>query len=244
MKSTVLLACCFVAIGGITAQTEDEKWNVGVHGGATQYSGDLGNGFYSNKQALYGFAGVSVSRYLTPRWDASLMITRGQAGYLASRDFSQDMSIDYNYRVDLSTANFVLRYNLRNRDYMFVPFVFAGGSLIRQRDRSTDLLNKKPFEFAVPTGGVGFIVQLNPTMAIQFQEMFIYTMSDNVDRHIGGRYNDSYLFHTLGLTFNLAKYKRVEGSRAGYRIDRCSDMGTGFKRKHDAKKVKAHSKHH
>ncbi|MGZ3918641.1 MAG: outer membrane beta-barrel protein [Bacteroidia bacterium] len=245
MKRTLLLVCCFITIGEITAQTEDEKWNIGVHGGATQYSGDLGQGFYSINQALYGFAGISVSRYLTDRMDATVLFTRGQAGYLASRDYSKDISLDYNYRVDLTTANVAVRYNLRDRDRSFIPYVFGGATVMRQRDHITDLLNKKPFEFGIPTGGVGFSYQVNPKMAVQFQEMFTYTSTDNVDHRVQGM-NDSYLFHTLGLTFNIEKYRKMERTRAGHKIDRCYDMRTGYNKKYvdSNHKTKAKIKKH
>ncbi|MBK7389876.1 MAG: hypothetical protein IPI23_12660 [Bacteroidetes bacterium] len=45
-------------------QTIDKKWNIGFHGGAEQYNGDLGNGFYKTDLPFYGFGGVSFSRYL------------------------------------------------------------------------------------------------------------------------------------------------------------------------------------
>jgi OmpA-OmpF porin, OOP family len=240
MKNSLLLVCCLIAFGKLAAQSEEERWNVGVHGGATQYSGDLGQGFYSTEQAVYGFGGVSVSRYLTNRLDASFMFTRGQVGYLAPRDYSKDLSLEYNFRVNLSTANLVLRYNLRDRENRFVPFVFAGGSALRQRYVSTDMLHKKPVEFAAPTAGAGFNIWINPYVSIQFQEMFMYCMTDDVDYRVE-EYNDSYLFHTLGLTFNLAKYRRVE-ARAGHKIDRCYEMRTGFKKKYTEPRRKFKSK--
>ncbi len=232
MKNKLLLSCCLiVAIGVIKAQTIEEKWNAGVHAGMTQYSGDLGQGFYSSKQAIYGFAGVSASRYLTERLDATLLFTNGEAGYLTSRDYTQDINLDYNFHVSLTTLNLALRYNLRDREHILVPYVYGGASVIRQKQVSTGKLNKKPLEFALPTGGVGLNVRINPTIALQLQEMFMYTMSDKVDSRVKDL-NDAYLFHTLGITFNLSKYRRMEGPRAGAKIARCSDMKTVFPKKH------------
>lgn len=234
MKSKLLAVCCLFAMVNLSAQTEDERWNVGVHGGSTQYSGDLGQGFYSNKQALYGFGGVSLSRYLSNRWDASLLVTRGQAGYLAARDFSQDLALNYNFRVNLTTLNLVARYHLCDREKIFDPYVFGGASVIRQRYVHNDLLHK-PIEFAVPTGGIGFDIHINPVLSLQYQEMFMYSMSDDIDYRKAGKFNDSYLFHTIGLTFNLAKYHKVESYKAS-KIDHCYDLSSRRNTKHTAPK--------
>ena len=80
MKKIVLL-CAGLLIACITkSQTEDRKWNIGLHGGITQYNGDRGQGFYNEGQAAYGFASVSVSRYLGKHFDVSLFLTRGEIG--------------------------------------------------------------------------------------------------------------------------------------------------------------------
>ena len=63
------------------AQTEDKKWNIGLHGGVTQYQGDLGNNFYKTDKAFYGFGGVSVSRYLGRYFDLNFLASKGTIGY-------------------------------------------------------------------------------------------------------------------------------------------------------------------
>jgi len=80
MKKTILL-CAGLLIACFTkSQTQDRKWNIGFHGGLTQYNGDRGQNFYATDQAAYGFAGLSVSRYLGKHFDASLFLTRGELG--------------------------------------------------------------------------------------------------------------------------------------------------------------------
>lgn len=63
------------------AQTEDKKWNIGLHSGVTQYQGDLGNNFYKTDKAFYGFGGLSVSRYLGRHFDLNLLASKGTIGY-------------------------------------------------------------------------------------------------------------------------------------------------------------------
>jgi hypothetical protein len=38
------------------AQTADKRWSIGLHGGAMQYKGALGNDFYSTNKAFHGLA--------------------------------------------------------------------------------------------------------------------------------------------------------------------------------------------
>lgn len=47
MKKLVILCVIFLtAAFTMNAQTVDRKWSVGLYGGANQYAGDWGNGFY------------------------------------------------------------------------------------------------------------------------------------------------------------------------------------------------------
>jgi OmpA-OmpF porin, OOP family len=104
MKKLIILAFV-LSLGTVGAQTEEERWNVGIHGGATQYRGELGNGWYSTRQAYYGLAGVSVSRYLTDRLDAVALFTRGEAGHQAPRDFSMSEDVRFHFRVSLEPSS-------------------------------------------------------------------------------------------------------------------------------------------
>src|SRR5688572_10913082 len=68
------------------AQTADKKWNVDLHGGSMQYNGDLGNGFYKT-DILYGFGGISFSRFMGNRVDLNLFVTKGEVGYVRNSIF-------------------------------------------------------------------------------------------------------------------------------------------------------------
>jgi OmpA-OmpF porin, OOP family len=223
------LALCMILAGCTLAQTKTEKWNAGIHGGLTQYSGDLGQGFYDFSQPFYGFGGLSVSRYLTRRLDASILATYGVAGYEAERTILGDQTALDNFKVRLGTANLLLRLHLRDREKFFGPFVFAGLSGIQQIsiDGRSEKRNKF-LEFSAPTAGVGFNLRFTPIISLQFQEMFMYMLADDVDQSVADL-NDMYLFHTLGLTFNLAKLrKRVKTN--GNDVDKCPEYKTGPER--------------
>jgi hypothetical protein len=209
----------------VRAQTRDEKWNVGGHGGLAQYNGDLGNGWYSTHQAYYGLGGISVSRYINDRIDASFFGTYGELGYLGQYTVVNDRPLDNNFRIRLATGNFLLRYHLVSRESVVGPYVFGGVSAMNQQDRSiVRTPGSRSIDLAFPTAGGGLIFRFGPIISLQLQEMFMYTWADDVDHHAQGM-NDMYLLHSIGLTFNLGKLgSRPMGSRAGGRIDKCDDM--------------------
>jgi hypothetical protein len=221
---TLAIACCCIIMIN-NAQTKDEKWNVGIHGGLAQYNGDLGNGWYSTHQAFYGLGGISVSRYLNKRLDASFFGTYGELGYMGPYALVNDRPADDNFRVRLGTANFLLRYHLVSRESVVAPYVFGGVSAMNQQDRSVvHVQRNRNIDLSFPTAGAGLIFRFGPFISLQLQEMFMYTWADDVDRRVKGL-NDMYLLHSVGLTFSPGKLPdKPMGSRAGARIDRCNDL--------------------
>jgi OmpA-OmpF porin, OOP family len=110
MKKLVLLFALFAFILNNNAQTEDKKWNIGLHGGAVQYNGDLGNDLYKTDMAFYPFGGLSLSRYVGKNFDLNLMVNKGVTG------FNRESGI-FNYNFTSALLNF--RFNLFGPQYRF-----------------------------------------------------------------------------------------------------------------------------
>jgi OOP family OmpA-OmpF porin len=213
----ILLACICLAFAATTfSQTADSKWNVGLHGGATQYNGDLGDGFYKTRQVFYGFGGLSVSRYLTRTLDASLLFTKGEVGYKSGLG---------RFSNSLSTATLNVRFNLLKPESVIRPYVFLGGGLMMYSVNPTDDANK--IDFALPTFGAGINFRLSPMVMFQVQEMFANTSGDDKDGKIGGG-NDMYLMHSIGLTFNFGKKHDEDGDKVADRDDKCPGTPAGI----------------
>jgi OOP family OmpA-OmpF porin len=236
MKKILLCILPVIALTGV-AQTEDAKWNVGIHGGFSQYTGDLGQGWYRTDQAAYSFVGFSVSRYLSRNFDVGVIGTRGEMGYMAPRDYSLDPDIRYNFLVSLSTINPFIRYNFTGREAFIRPYLFAGPSIIRQTRLDDGGAPEKPWEFFVPTGGAGISFRFGPIVSLQLQEMFMYLRSDDIDYRSAG-WNDMYAFHTVGLTFNIPKFNNNKGPKSQGDIAKCPKIKTGPQRKDGEGKAK------
>src|ERR1700755_1850090 len=110
MKKIILLCALCVTALSTYSQTDEKKWNLGFHGGLIQYSGDRGQGFYKTDQAAYAFGSISVSRYLSRHFDASVFFTRGELGYI-DRTTAPTVDAPNSFLVRHNTANLILRFN-------------------------------------------------------------------------------------------------------------------------------------
>lgn len=223
MKNLFFCLAIVLLATATKAQTADHRWNVGLHGGFSQYNGELGNGFYKFNNAFYGHAGISVNRYLTPHWDASLFATRGELGYLG--DWNPDPLVMNHFLLKLTTINLLAKYNFRSPDAVIRPYVFGGIGALLQSGVGDSYVKTNAVDFTLPSLGAGINFRIGEYVNIQFQEMLFHTSEDDVDFVEGGM-NDLYLFHTLGVTFNLGKLGKWSDERAGVgdRIDKCPDI--------------------
>lgn len=216
MKKILLL--CMLTAGTLlsNAQTADKKWNVGVHGGITQYHGDLGRSFYKTDKAMYGFGGLSVSRYLGKLMDASLLLTKGTVGFSGENG---------SFKSDFNAASFNLRFNLTAPEYVIRPYVLAGvGVMLFDNQINFD---KDRIDYALPTAGAGINFRLSPEIMLNLQETFSFSNKDRRDGIESGK-NDAFLSHMVGLTVNLGNVKDADQDGVCDKKDTCPDTPAGI----------------
>ena len=201
----ILSICTYIAI----AQTQDKKWNIGLHGGAAQYKGDLGNDFYKTDMAFYGFGGLFLSHYLGSHLDITLLATRGAIGF--NRPAGRFLS-------DVTTANAYLRFHFLKPQAVLRPYVFVGGGAMLFDKKLK--VTKDNLDFATPTTGGGLNIKLGPVVNLNIQETFMFSNRDRRDGVNAGK-NDEYLFHSVGLTFDLGKKKDADNDGVADRLDKC-----------------------
>jgi OmpA-OmpF porin, OOP family len=216
MKKLLLLCTCFAFSCLADAQTIDKKWNIGLHGGAEQYQGDLGEGFYKADQAFYGFGGISITRYLASHLDLSFLVTKGEAGHI--NDTAR-------FRTEFSTATLNFRFQILGPQYVIRPYLFVGaGALLFANNTNTTEKNK--IDYAAPSFGAGFNIRLGPSVMLNLQEMVLYASSDDKDGYSKNT-NDAYLQHTVGLTFNFGKKRDEDNDGIADRLDKCAGTPAG-----------------
>lgn len=224
MKTIMTLCAALLIAATANSQTRDRKWNIGFHGGLTQYNGDRGQNFYATDQAAYGFASVSVSRFLGKHFDASLFLTRGELGNVEPLSPWSPPNDNNHFLIRLNTANLVLRYNILSDRYILRPYVYAGAGVIMHEKYQS--VKAERYDYALPSFGGGLNIRLTPVISLQLQESFMYTTADDIDGDVKD-YNDGYLYHTAGLTFNLGKKKDEDKDGIADRNDKCPGTPPG-----------------
>jgi OmpA-OmpF porin, OOP family len=217
MKKLLFICICMGFATTLMSQTEDKKWNLGLHGGIVQYHGDLGHDFYKTDKTFYGFGGLSISRYLSRHLDANLLLTRGTLGY--------DSGGNAGFKSDFSSASLNLRIHLISPDYIIRPYLSAGvGAILFDNQLN---FHEEKIDFALPTAGAGINFRLSPVMSLNIMETFLFTDGDSRDGKEAGK-NDDFLFHTVGLTFNFGNKKDTDNDGVSDRKDNCPDSPAGI----------------
>ncbi len=216
MKKIVLICICLAITFASYAQTIDKKWNIGLHGGATQYKGDLGNDFYKTDMAFYGMGGISVSRYIASHFDLNLFATKGTVGF--NRESGS-------FKRNVSTATINFRFNILNPESFVIPYLFVGGG-VALFDKNLDVTEKK-VDYIAPDFGGGINLKLGKSVMFNLQETFMYSNADDRDGVVGNE-NDMYLFHSAGLTFNFGKKKDADNDGVSDNKDKCPGTPAGI----------------
>jgi OmpA-OmpF porin, OOP family len=215
MRKLLFMCICIAATFSAKAQTEDKKWNVGLHGGIIQYHGDLGRDWYKTDKTMYGFGGISVSRYLWDFLDLNATYSRGTLGY--------DSGVT-GFKSDFSAVSLNLRWNLIGQKYAIRPYVFGGAGLILF-DRQLNF-HKEKIDSALPTAGGGVNIRLTPALTLNLQETFLFTNNDSRDGAVSGK-KDDFLMHSAGLTFSFGSKKDADLDGVSDKNDKCPDTPTG-----------------
>ena len=154
MKKSLFLCICTIFTLTLNAQTEDKKWNIGLHGGVTQYNGDLGRDWYETSNTSYGFGAISISRYLGKHFDANLLLSKGTIGY--------NNGTTSGFKSDFNAASLNLRYNVLTSEYIVRPYLFAGvGAILFDNQLNFHTEN---YDYILPSAGGGINFRLSPTV--------------------------------------------------------------------------------
>ncbi len=153
MKKIGLFFILLVLSVSLFGQTEDNKWNLGLHFNLNAYQGDLGNGFFDfdeikNDEGV----GLSVARYLSPTFDLTGKFTYFHLDYKdvdgtygeGNKGYADLMGTKYGswrFNGDMITATANLKLKLNNgwllkEDAIVAPFAIGGVGVTRIHSES------------------------------------------------------------------------------------------------------------
>lgn len=221
MKKLLFLCMCIASTFNTKAQTEDKKWNIGLHGGVTQYTGDLGRDWYKTDNTMYAFGGISVSRYLGKLFDANLLLSKGTIGY--------NNGTTPGFKSDFNAASINLRFNMVAPEYIIRPYVVAGvGAILFDSQLN---FHEENYDYILPTAGAGLNIRLSPEIMLNLQETFLFSNKDRrdgIDNANGDlKKKDSYVTHMVGISVNLGNSKDTDQDGVSDKKDNCPDTPTG-----------------
>ncbi len=203
-KMGIAFALFIFTATGLFSQSGMYKWTVGFHGGKNEYSGDRGNAMFDWNKPFYGFAGLSLNRYLGPSFDAELSFTHGAYGYWGG--------LDNHFGGRKTDASLLFAYKLNNgyffgEDSWFAPAIIAGGGMAfysenQEKPSGIDTEGMDP----ILKYGARLRFRLTPSLALQYQLTSNFTNEDKRDLVVRGK-NDHYLKHSVGLIVSLGKGK-------------------------------------
>ena len=223
MKKLLFLWIFMISTFALNGQTSDKKWNIGLHGGVTQYSGDLGRDWYKTNNTMYGFGGISVSRYLGKLFDANLLLSKGTIGY--------NNGDSPGFKSDFNAVTLNLRFNIVAPEYIIRPYVFAGAGAILFDNQLN--FHTENYDYILPSVGGGINFRLSPTVNLNLQESFLFSNKDRrdgIDNANGDmKKKDSYLTHMVGLTFNLGDSQDTDNDGVSDKNDACPDTPVNVK---------------
>ncbi len=211
-KINLLVVFALLFAMNLNAQTPDRKWGFGIHGGVVQYYGEIGNDFYDFTRKMHGFGGITIARNLNQHLDLELDASLGEIG--VERDGEEG------FEHNVVQARLNLKYNLFSPAAKVRPFLFVGVGFMRFNFISND----DPIDnWQLPDAGFGFNFRLNDYASIVLKETFVYSDYDRVDGQFE-EMNDMYLYHSLGIVFNLGEPKDADGDGVYDKDDECPDV--------------------
>lgn len=225
----IIYIMMFILMGITTAysQTMEKPWNIGFYFGRTQYSGDLGNGFFQFNKAFYGYGHLSLSRYLNSWFNLAINGSYGEHGYYDSKE--QD---PVRFGANRSYGDLQLQFNFIEKESALIrPYIFAGIGVRYLADITGDELNpprtcNPGWDMVVPAGiGVNFRIYKN--ISIRYIATVGWTNHDNRDGETAGDNNDWQLDQSLGFTFSLGSSKDTDGDGVVDKKDNCPNTPAG-----------------
>ena len=236
MKLRSYLLMSLVAFASLlTAQTENNKFAIGLSGGLNEYNGDLGNGLFKFKP-INPVGALSLSTYVSPSFNLGLQGSFGKTGYSGSY---LEPFLEATQNIEFAGSKYdafmFLEYKLNNgyilsKNSKFAPFLTAGIGLAGYMENNNDgKINPFPMDMVTPVGA-GLKFQFSDYLAVQYKYLYSFTNHDEHDLTRMVDQNDGFGQHLLGIVISLGgkpKDTDSDGDGVSDKKDLCPDTPVG-----------------
>lgn len=226
-RQLALFSMMALLLNPVFAQTKKYPASVGIMGGLTEYSGDLGQGMYTFTDAK-AFAGLSFGYYVNTHLDFEFNTSLGRLGYTEPHNLKFDTR--------LWQSNIHFRFKVLDAEkYKVVPYLLVGAGVafysdfsLKTTDGGVDVppRNGSGADVFLPFGA-GAQYQINDRWNIYIQETFAYTDHDDRDNEERNT-NDAFVLHTVGLSYNFAFGKDEDKDGVKDKRDKCPQTPLGI----------------
>ncbi|KUG09350.1 hypothetical protein ASU33_16590 [Solirubrum puertoriconensis] len=230
------MGLALVAAAPTTAQAQnaDKKTGISLYGSTLQYKGNLGSQYWRAADNVEFGAGLSVYRYLTRGLDIGADFNYGDMLFRTGQGAPYYGSyLDAN----VATANLGLRLKLPVKETFFVqPYLLvAPGIVVVSNDGQLNINNQQQgFDLSNTyfdvhgAAGLRFRVSNGVSLFLQTgQHWPVNANFDNIQTRDPNKWDDRFLQHSAGLTFNLGQTKDEDQDGVPDRKDKCPGTPTG-----------------
>lgn len=218
MKKILSILLLSIIATNAYSQSKSEPWTLGIHVGAQQYNGELGNQFFDFVDHYNGLAGFSIGHYLGSSFDLGIDVTIGDIKFYEELP-NGNLWSEY----DMQQANVHLRYNFLKEESKVRPFIFAGLGIMRFKGSNYDEI-----QTALPAAGGGLNIAITENVSFRYQNTFLLSNADDIDmRESDG--NESYLQTTIGISTALVKTQDEDQDGVSDKNDKCPGTVPGTK---------------
>lgn len=240
MRKFLLTILGAASLSMATAQTPDYKWAIGLSGGLSEYSGDMGNDFfkfhlwpnrtYSNnnittQESRSAFGMLNVARYLNSNFDVNLAYTYGNHGYFRDINYA---FYDKFHMADLTGRwKFIGKDNARVTPYFLLGVGMRNVQLPWVND-TNDYNKRRMTNLTVPLG-IGVNIKLEERVYLNIQSNYGWTNGDKIEgKKVYERLTyDQFWHHSIGVSVLLGKMKDADGDGVGDGKDKCPGTPAG-----------------
>ncbi len=219
MKNTFLIIA--ILLGGLFsslfAQNSTQDIAIGLQVGTIEYKGDLGNEFFKFSDGVHPSIGLNLSKYVTPSFD---LMGKIRHGVLDRNSFSNAL-YDFNIAAKYKFNNgYLLKENS-----LFAPYVFLGigDAITIFTDIETGEKEAPLAEFNLPMG-IGIKFNISEKWSACIETHYNYFVSDVIDGKIEGKWDDQFLYNSVGFSYNFASGKDSDGDGVKDKDDTCPNI--------------------